>query len=259
MRSAEWTHYAGRTWTPRRRPARRVRSRPPATLRATVSARRTAPPAGLSRPWRLIVTSALITICLLVVGREPGITSALAEQWHNVRMQTLGWIMDPAAPPAPPPAHRRTRDTDGGFRNLRPVAALVDRGVFLLESDGDLHAAPSDGSAGDLPVVTGVTVQEVPGEFGLDLEAEFDMATLRKILAQPFIGRVSEIHVEGDGGIRLYLRDMTVVRLQSSPGLDRELDRLAAVLADIRVKGKRIAVVDMRYPDHVVVRPRPGR
>ena len=57
----------------------------------------------------------------------------------------------------------------------------------------------------------------------------------------------------------IFTRDAIKIRILNSRNLERDLFRLEAVLEDIRVKKKQMALIDLRYDQQIVVRPKKGR
>jgi len=99
-------------------------------------------------------------------------------------------------------------------------------------------------------------VHEVPSRMGVVLQTRVDLNLLRRFLAAPFADQLSEIHLKSGEEIVLYTRDGVKIKLENGPRLDRDLRRLNAVLEDIRLKELAVAVIDLRYLQQAVVRPR---
>lgn len=173
--------------------------------------------------------------------------------------QWLGWekkteLMPVASAPVMP-----EDVTMATTESLEPKALLLDRNLFALDKNGMVWSLPNDQQPEDLPVITGLVVREEPGRMGMRLQVDYNSRLINAILSTPYIGQLSEIHLGSSDGVVLYTRDGIKVLLQNSPELDRDLKRLGAVIGDIRVKEKRIAQVDLRYSQHVVVRPKRRR
>ncbi|MGH7265119.1 MAG: cell division protein FtsQ/DivIB, partial [Candidatus Rokuibacteriota bacterium] len=68
-------------------------------------------------------------------------------------------------------------------------------------------------------------------------------------------GRISEIDLAGAGGPVLYTLDGVEVRLPRE-GWDEQLARFDGVLGELEDRGEHAGLVDLRYRDLVVIRPR---
>ena len=157
--------------------------------------------------------------------------------------------------------HRRLpRDLEIEVTEREPRLLVDLGGTYLVDRDAQVfkRAAPGDGL--DLPVVTG---------FGRNDFAERRSAVengLRGALAlldewqreglAP-LAAVQEIHLDGDGGVTLYVGDEgTQVRLGQGD-LPQKLGRLHRVLEALRAEGRRAEVIHLdnrSRPDRVTVR-----
>ena len=140
------------------------------------------------------------------------------------------------------------------------LAWLIDEKIFLLDKQGKVHAlASSEQNNYNLPVISGIKVREEPSNMGVVLKSEVPLNLLKKILARNFNHEISEINFNDHNEIIMYTRDGIKIFLRRHSALQRDLIRLEAVLEDIRVKAKSVAMLDMRYDKYMVMRPHPRR
>jgi hypothetical protein len=263
--------YAGVGWSAIRRSRRRPRpSRyrlQPAWHRLDASVRGrtlgTARPL-LSLPLRLLVTALLVGICLAVLSKEPALRDDLAEYTGTAWEGLSGWIaswrpapLPAAAAPAPHSLEPAVSMAAPEPREVKPLALISDGGVFILGADGSVWPNRAEVSPDRFPIVTGAGVAEVPGPMGVRLQTRVDVGLLRRILAAPFSDQLSEINLSAADEIVLYARDGAKIKLDNGLRLDRDLRRLEAILADLRSRNVSAAVIDLRYSQQAVVRPRP--
>lgn len=228
----------------RRRPARKENRR---VKRLRFEGRAHGEIAG--RTGRMFVALTLVALSLLVLGKEEALrqeAERVVAGWMETIRRFFMTTAEPAAT-APDPAPMAV--------SARPIALVSDKGLFLMDEKGGLWPLPASLPA-DLPVLTGLKVREEPGELGVVLRTEVDRELLARLLAVPYQAQLSEIHWGEPEGLVLYTRDGMKVWLMPGPALERDLQRLGAVLGDIWAKQKRIAVVDLRYDQQVVVRPK---
>jgi cell division protein FtsQ len=147
----------------------------------------------------------------------------------------------------------------------REPGALVDLGgLYLADRRGEVFKRAAAGDGLDLPLVTGFgrddylqrrLLVETQIRAALALLDEYDREGLTPMAA------VSEVHVDGDGGVVLYVGDDgTQVRLGTGD-LPQKLVRLRRVLEALRAEGRRAEVIhldDRNHPDRVAVRTRRG-
>ncbi len=143
----------------------------------------------------------------------------------------------------------------------REPKALVDLGgLYLVDRDAQVfkRAAPGDGL--DLPLVTGFTRDDyVRRRADVEPLLAGALALLdgyaREGLAA--LAPVSEVHVDADDGVTLFVgEDGTQVRLGVGE-LPSKLSRLHGILAALRAKGARAAVLHLdnrAHPSWVTVR-----
>lgn len=143
----------------------------------------------------------------------------------------------------------------------REPRALVDLGgTYLVDGDAQVFKRAGAGDGLDLPVVTGFgrddfsqrrAVVETRLRGALALADEYAREGLVPLAA------IQEIHLDGDGGVTLYVGDEgTQVRLGQGD-LPQKLGRLHRVLEALRAEGRKAEVIhldDRAHPDRVGVR-----
>jgi len=130
--------------------------------------------------------------------------------------------------------------------------ALVEHpdGFYQIDSDGTLSGPVSPEDATDLPVISGSRLEyEQPAQLieyaGQLIRAE---ATLSVI--------ISELQVEPDGDLRLFL-DRPHLVISLGPGqIPLQLARAARVLDVWRGHSELIGMIDMTIPGEAIVRPK---
>lgn len=143
----------------------------------------------------------------------------------------------------------------------RAAGALVDLGgLYLVDRQAQVfkRAAPGDGL--DLPVVTGFTRDDyLKRRSDLEPLLAGALALLEGYARQGLsaFGAVSEVHVDPDEGVTLYLGEVaTQVRLGVGD-LPQKLERLRRVLDMLRADGRRAEVLHLdnrNRPSWVTVR-----
>lgn len=259
--------YAGTGWNAGRRPRPRPNRyrQAPVWRRLQASARGRAQGADrplLNFPLRLLITALLIGISLAVLGKEPALRDQAAEQiggwWESASawVRSLAPVSAPPRPAIPAPAVPAVSMAAPTHREVKPLALISDGGVFVLGADGSVWPNTEGISAGRYPIVTGAGVHEVPGPMGVSLRAQVNLPVLRRILAMPYAEQLSEVNWGGGDEIVLYTRDAVKIKLENGSRLERDLRRLDAVLADLCARGVSAAVIDLRYLQQAVVKPR---
>lgn len=264
-----WT-YAGRLTKSSRRPSHPRRTNRRSVRRESVQhvdmekpvpARLPDWTGSLGRIGRQVIVLVLVGLSIVVLSKEDSLRSEISFRVSHWMQGVRQWLGHNPAATAAETAHARdpleleTQPT----RLARPLALVSDKSLFVLDEAGMVWPLPLNETTADLPVVTGLAVREEPGAMGVVLRAEFDQDLLSRLLGVPFKAQLSEIHLGSRDGVVLYTRDGIKILLRQSQHLDRDLLRLGAVLGDIRVKDKNIALVDLRYDPHVVVRPQHRR
>lgn len=150
-------------------------------------------------------------------------------------------------------------------RERRAVALLSLGEVFLVGEDGAVFKRVDEDDPIDLPVITGIDrerfVRDRAFRSSIVLEAVALLHDYRGVglwRREP----ISELHVEPDDGISLYVGDdASYVRLGHGP-FRPKLRRLRTVLGELDERGARAAYVYLdneRRPDRVTVRVRESR
>lgn len=108
------------------------------------------------------------------------------------------------------------------------------------------------------PVLSGVRLPADPtAPDGEPLRVGLALLRALERVGPRLVARVSEVAVAAAGDPVLYTGDGTTVRLGPGPW-DERLARLEGVLAELEARGERVAEVDLRFRDLVVLRPHPG-
>jgi len=133
-----------------------------------------------------------------------------------------------------------------------PVAATVGAdGPYLIDSEGVIYREEEQLPFADLPYLTG---WDQAGERSARI------ALLRRSLgivksADTSGVRVSEVHIDENGLYWVYPEGgKLAVRLGDTPDPDRQLPRLAAVMAAIPRGPEALTELDLTYPDRAVLR-----
>jgi hypothetical protein len=239
------------------------------SVRQHYQAQKMAPPTMgvLNKSGRYVVALLLVLITLAVVGKEPLLK---AGTWDKI----TAWLKHPPAvdkarqagkpaqqaprPQAPGAASGRMESANElhpvARERAKPLALIADQGLFLLDVKGQIWPLDHGQAVDILPVVTGIRLKEIPGPMGIMLSGKVDTAMVRTVMAQPFSDQLSELHFNNHDLI-LYTRDGIKIKIDPSRHLPRDLIRLQAVLGAIRTKAQKIASIDMRCDQQLVVRP----
>jgi Cell division protein FtsQ/DivIB, C-terminal len=221
---------------------------------------------ALGRAGRFVVILLLLVLSVVVLGKEQTLRAEVLGKIHSSWTGIMQWMGNDKVVNTPE-AQEKIQERLAVKENVvsaqplpvNPMALVLDKSLFVLDESGILWPLPYETVPGDLPVITGVVVREVPGNMGMTLRAEINMELLRSILGTPYCDQISEVHIGSRDGVVLYTRDAIKILLRHGRTMDRDLKRLGAVIGDIRVKHKKIAFVDLRYNQHVVVRPKRRR
>jgi hypothetical protein len=218
----------------------------------------------LGQMGRLLVFISLLVLSIAVLGKDRTLRAEMLGWIDHCWQQAKTWIRNDTSQKGLGVQEKIAEKRESSLPapasvTVNPMAVISDNGLFIMDAKGVIWPLPNEKLPGDFPVLTGMTVREEPGEMGVSLRAEVDLDFLKKMLAVPYSEQISEIHLGSHEGVILFTRDAIKVLLRKSRYLDRDLKRLGAVIADIRVKQKEIAVVDLRYNQHVVVRPKRRR
>jgi len=147
----------------------------------------------------------------------------------------------------------------------REPRAIVELGsLYLVDRDGAIfkRAAPGDGL--DLPLVTGFSRKEFEQHNPLFARRMGAVLAVLDAYGREGLGPlapVSEIHVDGEEGVVLYVGDegtQVLLGQGESQEIPDRLRRLHQVLLALRAEGRKAEVIhleDRSHPDRVAVRP----
>ncbi len=217
---------------------------------------------SLNLPMRILITAALVGICIAVISKEPALHDQMATALGSAGEEISGWFDKPSsAATQPAPGERIGTEAkpvvvETGPAEFRPVALVSDGGIFALGDRGEVKTCGPECTAERFPVVTGLKVQEVPGTMGVMLKTNADMSLIHAVLRTAWVDQLSEINLGELPVLVLYTRDAVKIKLNADSQLDQNLKRLAAVLKDLRGRGQDAFTVDVRYKDQIVVKPR---
>jgi cell division protein FtsQ len=143
----------------------------------------------------------------------------------------------------------------------REPRALVDLGgLYLVDAEAQVFKRAASGDGLDLPVVTGFGRDDyVQRRAEVEPKLRGALALLdaweREGLAP--LATVSEIHLDGEEGLVLYLGDEGAQVRFGEGEIPQKLSRLRRVLEALRADGRRAEVIhldDRNHPDRVAVR-----
>jgi cell division protein FtsQ len=137
-----------------------------------------------------------------------------------------------------------------------PHALVNAGGLYWVDADGYLVATDARPGSTGLPILTGIAAPAAgtatPSE---SLRAGLALLHVLERTSRRLATRVSEVDMARPHGPVLYLVDGIEVRLGSDAWGDR-LARLDGVLGDLDARGERVASIDLRFRDQVVLTPR---
>src|SRR5262245_1363892 len=136
-----------------------------------------------------------------------------------------------------------------------PYALVNAGGLHRLDAEGYLVASDARPGATALPILTGVAPAARAAEPPETLRAGLTLLHVLQRTSGRLAARVSEIDLARAHGPVLYLVDGIEVRLGPDAWVDR-LARLDGVLGDLDAHGERVASIDLRFRDQVVLTPR---
>ncbi|MCK4538092.1 MAG: cell division protein FtsQ/DivIB [Candidatus Krumholzibacteria bacterium] len=129
---------------------------------------------------------------------------------------------------------------------LEKMTAVDDEGVLLLNGETEWEV--------DLPVITGISLKETGTEAGkkmitnslkvLRLLKEFDFSPAQQL---------SEIHIDGEDILLVWMSEGTIVQLGRSDYLDR-VRKFRAVYSALQEDGEFPEFIDLRFDRQVVIR-----
>lgn len=138
--------------------------------------------------------------------------------------------------------------------------------VLLMASGGGCVEAAADGTVlppaartgrVDLPLVTGIAGTPEPGERfdSPELDLAIDLLERTCSVSPGLWAEISEIRIAPESGLLLYtVADGAEIRLGSGAVDDSDLNRLWAVLSNLRANGDVVESIDLRFSDQAVVR-----
>jgi cell division protein FtsQ len=148
------------------------------------------------------------------------------------------------------------------LRERRAVALLALEELFLVSDDGLAFKPLTADDPYDLPVITGLDPAQLKPDERTSSSALMSAVALLHDYQDAGLGKrdaISEIHVESDGGLGLYVgADATQVRL-GKPPFREKLDRLREIMSLLKGQKTRAAYVlleNQRRLDRVTVRLR---
>jgi cell division septal protein FtsQ len=137
-----------------------------------------------------------------------------------------------------------------------PYALVNAGGLHWVDAEGYLVTTDARPGATGLPILTGVGAP-APGASAPSESLRSGLALLHVFqrTSGRLTTRVSEVDLSRPHGPVLYLVDGIEVRLGPDGWSDR-LARLDGVLGELDARGERVASVDLRFRDQVVLTPR---
>jgi cell division septal protein FtsQ len=146
----------------------------------------------------------------------------------------------------------------------RVTVLVEEREPYVLVNAGGLHWVDAEGylvttdarpGTIALPILTGIAPASGATEPSEALRAGLALLHVLQRTSGRLTARVSEIDLSRAQGPVLYLVDGLEVRLGSDAWVDR-LTRLDGVLGELDTRGERVASIDLRFRDQVVLTPR---
>jgi len=167
-----------------------------------------------------------------------------------------------------------------GVRSARVIRRLPNRVTLVIE-EREPYALVNAAEAGELvwvdaagqrvgaerrpgafpfPILSGVEPPPADSEQPLPDRLRTGLALLRAIqrTGPRLVERISEMDLGAPDGPVLYTTDGVVVHL-GAQAWDERLARLDGVLGELEGRGERVAGVDLRFRDQVVLKPRAVR
>jgi cell division protein FtsQ len=137
-----------------------------------------------------------------------------------------------------------------------PYALVNASGLHWIDAEGYLVTTDARPGSTGLPILTGVGAP-APGATAPSETLRAGLALLHVLqrTSARLAARVSEVDLGRASGPVLYLVDGIEVRV-GSEGWEDRLARLDGVLAELDARGERIASIDLRFRDQVVLTPR---
>lgn len=138
-----------------------------------------------------------------------------------------------------------------------PQALILMEDLYLVDRHGEVFKKAKPQERLDLPVLTGLTRQEIAAR---DKQAVYlvrqaldllDLLGQRKVFTP---SEVSEIHLSKQDGLTIFtVMGGIPIRLGSGELMDK-INRLEKVLPDLQPKFREVEYLDLNYPKKVVVK-----
>jgi hypothetical protein len=128
-----------------------------------------------------------------------------------------------------------------------------------MDEEGGLLGRAESGEALDFPMITGLEqdVKEMRRRSkGRDVQQALSL--LRVLQGVPSLGRVSEIHVDGDEGLGFILEGFSVPVRVGWTDFPAKLARFEKALPLLGLRSNAMESVDLRFSDQIIVRQREG-
>ncbi len=140
-----------------------------------------------------------------------------------------------------------------------PYALINLNSLYEIDEEGVLLPPVRYGVQPDLPIITGIETEEI--RLGEPLEADkldlaLDLTKRLRLLNQPLIEQISEIHITNSNEIILCtLHEGIQIRLNNIE--EPKLIYLRGVLDDIKKRQVKITSLDLRFDNQVIASPNP--
>jgi cell division protein FtsQ len=146
-------------------------------------------------------------------------------------------------------------------REARALAA-IGGDLYLATRDGDLFKQLGAEDPADLPLVTGLTAEQVARDrAGVVLEVRRALDVVEDLERAGLARRypIQEIHIEKDGSLELILGKEGIALHLGQPPFRHKIAQAAQVLAELRRRKANASVLfldNQAHPERVVVRMR---
>jgi cell division protein FtsQ len=203
---------------------------------------------------------------LRVEGCGPRLDESAVRAWLGFGERASVWDADPAWVLARLRAHpyvasasvrREFPDTfEIRLREREPVAVAVLDDLYYVDRTGAVFGPLDEDDAHDFPVITGISAESSPGQRRWALRRALRLLRVAE-RAGGFAAAVSEVHVDPVLGAILYPAEPRVPVVLGWGSLGEKLARAARVLREWEGATDRLAKVDTRFRNQVVVKVRP--
>lgn len=139
----------------------------------------------------------------------------------------------------------------------RPLALLQmeeEKGLYLVNGDGEIFKKATTGDPKDLPVIDGLSRENLVSH--LKILAKL-LKNFESSLKFRSVG-VSEIHWQGSKGVALFTREPCVRIELGNEGWEEKLSRLEAAWDTIRSTTRKPKVVDLNFARRIIVKRETG-